>query len=155
MNDWESELRSLTPGWDGEDAPPPSDVSISVAKKVAQWIEQNELPIDSIDADVIGGVAIYLSNQLGKTVWVSIMNSGFRTIVFNQSGGTYSLSLGPASLDEMKSFLSDKKSLSCIEGATVQGTINESGNWEPMVSIPVSEYEELLEFKFMYENLSK
>lgn len=42
-----------------------------------------------------------------------------------------------------------------LEGATVQGTINESGDWEPMVSIPISEYEELLEFKFMYEGLSK
>lgn len=42
-----------------------------------------------------------------------------------------------------------------IEGATVHGTINESGDWEPMVSIPISEYEELLETKAMYEDLCK
>lgn len=48
-----------------------------------------------------------------------------------------------------------EESLPCIEGKTVQGTVNEEGDWEPMISIPVSEYEELVEIKAMYEDLCK
>ena len=51
---------------------------------------------------------------------------------------------------EMKLYVKDFP-----EGATVQGTINAEGDWEPMISIPISEYEELLEFKAMYEDLCK
>lgn len=49
----------------------------------------------------------------------------------------------------------DEEALPCIEGATVQGTINVEGDWEPMVSVPMSEYQELLEIKAMYEDLCK
>jgi hypothetical protein len=42
-----------------------------------------------------------------------------------------------------------------IEGATVAGVINPEGNWEPMISIPISEYEELREKAAMYDGLCK
>lgn len=38
-----------------------------------------------------------------------------------------------------------------IEGKTVAGTINKDGDWEPMISIPISEYEELVEIRALYE----
>ncbi len=49
----------------------------------------------------------------------------------------------------------NEETLPCIEGATVQGVINQHGDWEPMISIPVSEYEELQAFKSMYWDLCK
>lgn len=48
-----------------------------------------------------------------------------------------------------------EETLPCIEGNTVAGAINADGDWEPMISIPISEYEELLEIKAMYEGLCK
>lgn len=48
-----------------------------------------------------------------------------------------------------------EENLPCIEGKTVAGTVNGEGEWEPMISIPISEYEELMEIKVMYEGLCK
>jgi len=42
-----------------------------------------------------------------------------------------------------------------IEGAIVAGVISPDGSWEPMISIPISEYEELREKAFMYDELCK
>ncbi len=42
-----------------------------------------------------------------------------------------------------------------VEGKTVLGTLNENGDWEPMVSVPMSEYQDLIEIKAMYEDLCK
>lgn len=185
MDHWEYEIRSLFPGWDGEDAPIPSDATIQSAKEVIEALERNNLFADSIDADVVGGVGIYLSNSVGKTAWISIQNSGFKTIVLTYKDEIISYALGPQSFHDMKIFLQNEQStiqdivnmkhnfkddsncskcncygpyeesLPCIEVATVQGTINEAGHWEPMISIPVSEYEELREKAFMYDELCK
>lgn len=43
--------------------------------------------------------------------------------------------------------------LPCIEGKTIQGVINKDSDWEPMISIPISECEVLKEIEAMYKDL--
>jgi hypothetical protein len=156
VSNWEFKLRKLAPNWDGEDAPIPSDAAISAAKEIGLWLEQNNLTPDSIEADVIGGVDIYLSNSAGDTAWICILNSGHKSIILSDVEGSSSTgqALDLTSLQQMKTHL-QHGGLVALEGKTIQGTINDSGDWEPMVSVPMSEYEELVKKAEAYDNAAR
>ena len=100
-----ADLRALSLGWDGDDAPAPSDDAIGKAKEILEWIQRNDLQIDSVDADVLGGVDVYLNGTSGRTAWVAILNSGERSIVLSHNGKATGHSLDKAELERMKSFL--------------------------------------------------
>jgi hypothetical protein len=57
-----------------------------VAGEVVTFALLNEIKIESIDPDALGGVAIYLSSDTSrgysfKELWVSLLNNGSQTIV--------------------------------------------------------------------------
>jgi hypothetical protein len=84
---WKSELEALEPNWDDEGAPTPSSDSISGAVDIVSWAERNGLQVESVDADVLGGVAIYLRSAAPKQrAWVSILNNGRRSILVDADG---------------------------------------------------------------------
>jgi hypothetical protein len=109
--DWMIRLRGLLPNWDSEGAPIPSEESIAKAKDIIDWVIQNNLNINSIDPDVIGGVAIYLNGINDRLAWVSILNSGSQCIVFRciPRGRVTGCILNDAALEKLKFFLLDEE----------------------------------------------
>ena len=85
MFTWQ-ELLDLKIGWDGEsDTPPPTILSIEIAKQIVCDGEKFNLFPEEIDADVIGGVAITYSNN-GKTIWISCLNKGYNGYIIYEEG---------------------------------------------------------------------
>lgn len=105
--DWMIKLRSLLPNWDGDDAPVPSEESILKTKDIVEWITKSNLHIESIDSDVLGGVAIYLIGINNRMVWISILNKGNPCIVFRcrPCSKVVGRILNDSSLEELKLFL--------------------------------------------------
>jgi hypothetical protein len=84
---WKSELEALEPNWDDEGAPTPSADTISKAVDIATWAVRSGLLVESVDPDVLGGVAVYLKSGEPKLrAWVSILNNGRRSIVIDADG---------------------------------------------------------------------
>ncbi len=53
-----------------------------VAGEVVSFALLNEITIESVDLDVLGGAAIYLSNSNNdKELWISLLNNGSQTIL--------------------------------------------------------------------------
>lgn len=103
--DWMTELRSLLPNWDEEGAPVPSEESILKTKDIVGWAILNNLNIDSIDADVLGGVGIYLTGIESRTVWISVLNHENPIVVVRNNGIVKGYHLDIVSLEELKLFL--------------------------------------------------
>jgi hypothetical protein len=103
--DWMTSLRELSCGWDGEDAPVPSEDSIIRAKEVLEWIRRNDLKVESVDPDVLGGVDIYLNGVDGKTVWIALLNAKKPSVVLRHGGEASGLMLDDAAREQLKSFL--------------------------------------------------
>ncbi len=105
--DWITQLRTLLPNWDSEGAPVPSNEAINKAKDIIDWINQFNLNIDSIDPDVLGGVAIYLNGINNRMAWISILNNGISCIVSRcrPHGRVTGRTLNESTLEELKSFL--------------------------------------------------
>jgi hypothetical protein len=74
------ELSELKDNWDGEDAPPPTKEAIANARAVVAQAFEVGYDVDEIDADVMGGVAVYITGIGGRT-WIACMNSGVTTAV--------------------------------------------------------------------------
>jgi hypothetical protein len=72
------ELISLEEGWDGEQppSPVPSPYSIWFARCIAKWALTKDYTIIDVDADVIGGTAVYLAHGQPdeRQVWISCLN---------------------------------------------------------------------------------
>jgi hypothetical protein len=82
-----SELEALEPNWDDEGAPTPSADAVSKAVDIVTWAERNGLLVESVDPDVLGGVAIYMKSAAPRQrAWVSILNNGRRSIVIDADG---------------------------------------------------------------------
>lgn len=79
------QLVDLQDDWDGEGAPRPSDGAVRRAREVLGWVRNNNLFILEVDADVLGGVAIYLKadERSDKRVWIACMNDGKDTAVMS------------------------------------------------------------------------
>ena len=72
-----------------EDIPEVNENIAIEAGKIVTFALLNNIPID-VDYDVLGGVAIYLSNEFEycpsnsrkeKRLWISLMNNGSKTII--------------------------------------------------------------------------
>jgi len=79
-------MRHLVEGWDGQDAPPPNREALDYAQEIVRWALQQGLVITEVDADVLGGVAIWMAGQSGTTAWVACMNNGAKTLVLTENG---------------------------------------------------------------------
>lgn len=74
---------------DFNDIPEINEREAKLAGEVVSFALINDIKIDSVEPDVLGGVAIYLSNETSygfklKTAWVSILNSGTRAIIIRR-----------------------------------------------------------------------
>lgn len=77
-------LKRLAADWDGEGAPKPSRGAIAGASKVVAWVTAAGLEVTDVDADVLGGVAVYLhGSATGRSAWIACMNDGTSTVVLS------------------------------------------------------------------------
>lgn len=102
---WMIQLHELLPDWDGEGAPVPSKEAINKTKDIVGWATLNNLNIDSIDPDVLGGVSIYLTGIGNRTAWIAILNHENSTIVVRVNGLARGYVLDIVSLEELKLYL--------------------------------------------------
>ena len=78
-------LHSLQLGWDGDDASPPNRGAISHARDVIIAALRLGLVPFEVDADVLGGVAIWYESHDGlHRVWVACMNDNSATVLFKK-----------------------------------------------------------------------
>jgi hypothetical protein len=70
-------FRTYSDNWDEEGAPAPSPDAIARAQKVLDWAEAKGLTVTEVDADVLGGIAIFFAskNRRACTVWIACMNT--------------------------------------------------------------------------------
>ena len=139
-------LASLPHGWDDDGAEPPNDAAIVRALTVIDFAEANGLDVYDVDADVMGGAAVWLAHPDNnrRRVWVSLMNDYSDTAVMSEGGTVLSHCMwkhdNPRSLAAVCAFLktpsvaevramldklSDVEFLEAIEGRCVHcGTKN-------------------------------
>jgi hypothetical protein len=104
--DWIRDLETLTPDWDGEGAPIPTSSAVGMAGNLARWAEERNLVVESIDADVTGGVAVYLrGSRPGRKAWLSILNNGTRSIVLSDEQRCSGHELNDDALNRMRILL--------------------------------------------------
>lgn len=63
-----------------EQLPEVSEEVAKIAGEVVTFALLNEIQIESVDQDALGGAAIYLSND-DKEAWVCLLNSGSYSIL--------------------------------------------------------------------------
>lgn len=98
-------LAHLEDNWDGEDAPKPAPDALRRAKEIATWAGAHRLAISEIDADVLGGVSVYLRGNSGRKAWIACMNTGEDTVVLSDQEVVDSTSLHPDSRRRILEFL--------------------------------------------------
>lgn len=75
------QLRTLDDGWDGDGAAAPSNAALTSARDALHQL--GRLP-DEIDADAIGGIALWFYSNCGRQVMIGIRNRG-RVVVCTYS----------------------------------------------------------------------
>lgn len=71
-------LERLEDNWYGEDEPKPSRVAIALGREIYATVAIAGPPFDDVDADVMGGVALY---HHAPYIWVAIRNDGEIAVV--------------------------------------------------------------------------
>lgn len=80
-------LALLDDGWDGENAPAPSEDTILAAELVLTALMAQGVTPDDVDADVLGGVSITVWSERGeRTAWFSILNGRDTTLTLTGTG---------------------------------------------------------------------
>ena len=83
--DWQAALgylKQLKDNWDGEGAMAPSKTTLKKAEDIVYWALKNKLKVKYVDADVLGGAAVFLNDKRHqKLVWFSFLNEGSNSIV--------------------------------------------------------------------------
>jgi hypothetical protein len=102
---WLERLSDLKPNWDGEGADPPDELALIEAKEIVDWAQQNNLLVESVDPDVLGGIAVYLRGADECMVWVSILNNRDPSVIFRHYKQIVGRSYNESSLKDIKSFL--------------------------------------------------
>jgi hypothetical protein len=114
---------ALEDNWDGEGAPKPSPDALARAADVLRWAESREVEVLDVDADVLGGVAVYVRTVDVSTravlVWLACMNSGLTTAVWSMGdAGTGSALIPSAEPIDMDQLLASIMAESTSETAT-------------------------------------
>lgn len=82
INEKFAALELLEDNFDDEGAEKPNEIAFKAAYEVVGWAFENWLDITDIDADVLGGIAVWL----GNIIWISCSNRGSVTATINHSG---------------------------------------------------------------------
>ncbi len=69
-------LAKMPDNWDQENAPAPTEQALKAAKDIITRLYDFNVRPDDLDADVMGGIAIYISNKFGENMWINCRNSG-------------------------------------------------------------------------------
>ncbi len=79
-------LQQLEDGWDGEGAPRPSPQAIARAFNVVAWAEEAGLSVSDVDADVLGGVGVWIrgADRDDRVAWIACMNNGQDALVLSE-----------------------------------------------------------------------
>lgn len=81
-----AELGRLGDNWDDEGAPEAAHSAVQQAKQVLGWARRNSLNVASVEADVLGGVAVYLNCEASaREAWIACMNDGAFTAVLSKA----------------------------------------------------------------------
>jgi hypothetical protein len=75
---------------------------------VVHWASCNNVRVESIDEDAMGGMAVYLSGQNGRTIWVCLRNNIKHSIVARDPSGKaegFPFSIGK--LHDLRSWLQE------------------------------------------------
>ena len=81
-------LHGLADDWDEEGAPRPSRPALQRADSVIRWAHESGLVVTDVDADVLGGVGVWLRAHPvspARSVWIACMNNGQDTIVMSEA----------------------------------------------------------------------
>lgn len=68
-----AEVEALEDDWDGEGAPKPSELAMTLARKAYALLAAADYAPDEVDGDVMGGLAL---NFYDAQIWLSIHNEG-------------------------------------------------------------------------------
>lgn len=73
-----AKMATLEDDWDEEGAPAPLPAAVARGLVALELAEKRGLLVTDVDADVLGGVALYLmrSQDEDRSVWISIRNNG-------------------------------------------------------------------------------
>lgn len=102
-------LATLSDGWDGEDAPPPSAVAIDAAREVLRALLARDVTTLDVDADVMGGVAVTLyGTRAGHSAWFACSNGGHASLMLSCPDGALpgGETLGPGSVERAVAWVS-------------------------------------------------
>jgi hypothetical protein len=109
MRDQLTAFRTYPNNWDDEGAPAPDAAAVDHAEAVVDWAKQNGLTVAEVDADVMGGIAVFLaSSPPGRSAWIACMNKGGDTAVLSEGsrgGDHFMFSLGDESANRVLRFL--------------------------------------------------
>lgn len=75
-------LANYPDNWDDEGAPAPNDDSVVRAREVLLWAHASKLDVFDIDADVLGGIAVYVRKG-ARQAWIGCMNGKGTTVVLS------------------------------------------------------------------------
>ena len=82
-----AELASLAPGWNSDGSDPPSSEVIDKTRVLLALCEERGLPIESVDADAMDGIAVYFERPDTGYAWISLLNNGSTTAVLSNPVG--------------------------------------------------------------------
>ena len=82
-------LAALPHDWDGEGAPPPTAETLEQAGRAVVWAREKELQLIEVDADVLGGVAVWLGSPRHpqRRAWFAFRNDGTKSVVLSNGTG--------------------------------------------------------------------
>lgn len=90
-----SELGALQHGWDADgEAPPPNAAAIANAKAMLQALIHEGARVGDIDADVMGGIALYFYAD-SRVLWIACYNHGAVVAVGSGEDRALAMRAGP------------------------------------------------------------
>lgn len=105
-------LRDLKDDWDNEGAPAPSAAAVDLASLIVEQTSGLKgVQVADIDADVLGGVAVWLcsTSHPARRVWISCMNRGKHSVVCMDGATVHThAALSPESFERASFFLAGR-----------------------------------------------
>jgi len=82
----------------------PNGKSLDTSGLITHLLMQSNIPIESVDNDAEGGVAIHLSSK-NRRIWIAILNTGSVSVVFSENEDIVSKSWCEDSIKQIQKWL--------------------------------------------------